>query len=750
MKKLAALFLLAIATAASAQTSAYDSAAIAWDRGQYIAALDGLLRVLRSPQADAHHERIALLTGELYSTTEIAPDGRNIRWTADGRYGMYETGAGSARMTQLIERRDGAVVRHHSFAGHSALFAPDGSRVIAFHVADTPEILAARSELTGLTGAAAARVRQRITNLENRAARIVVSGVPQGGAGQETSAPAIAKQSLAATQSDLFFLGVAEGDTVPQVYRVAAQPVRLTNDSYRKADLFVAGNRLVFVTPQRGFGIVDAAGSTRFIEGANPAANSDGSQLVYVARRGPEYALELLNLNNIESRTVKRSTQQLASPAISHDGQRIIYQMMLREDWELYVIGADGQNDKRLTREIQHDQLPRFIDNNTVLAVMGEPRHRRSYLYDVNTGERTRFFHNNTVRTVAPEYQWSVNPDGKAVLIVADRDGNTISPERGVYFVDLTSKVTRSGLIERLEKMRSTEVALQDHARRIFAPIRARVAAVVADVSKDRIYDYARDLFDFDSKFITQPGNQLAIAYLEKALRTFGYEPELQWFEPRPGVRSANVIATLKGTTNPELIYVISSHFDSVERGPGADDNSSGTTALLEAARVLAKRPQMATIKFAFFTGEEAGLLGSREFVRRAVAAKDKIVGALNNDMVGWQNDQRLDNTIRYSNDGIRDLQHAAALLFTDLITYDSRYYQNTDAHAYYEAYGDIVGGIGSYPILGNPHYHQPHDVLETIDQQLVAEVSKTTVATIMWMANSTTLPTPASTPRGR
>ena len=40
-----------------------------------------------------------------------------------------------------------------------------------------------------------------------------------------------------------------------------------------------------------------------------------------------------------------------------------------------------------------------------------------------------------------------------------------------------------------------------------------------------------------------------------------------------------------------------------------------------------------------------------------------------------------------------RDLQHAAAFLFTDLVTYDARYYKNTDAHAYYEEYGDIVGG---------------------------------------------------------
>ena len=196
-------------------------------------------------------------------------------------------------------------------------------------------------------------------------------------------------------------------------------------------------------------------------------------------------------------------------------------------------------------------------------------------------------------------------------------------------------------------------------------------------------------------------------------------------------------MATLKGTVNPELIYVVSSHYDSVAVGPGADDDSSGTAALLEAARILANHPQPATIIFASFTGEEAGLLGSREFVRQAVADKLQVVGALNNDMVGWANDYRLDNTIRYSNPGIRDVQHAAAMQFTNLITYDALYYKSTDAAAYYEAYGDIVGGIGSYPVLGNPHYHQPHDFLETINHQLVTEVAKTTAATLMLLASS-------------
>jgi hypothetical protein len=197
------------------------------------------------------------------------------------------------------------------------------------------------------------------------------------------------------------------------------------------------------------------------------------------------------------------------------------------------------------------------------------------------------------------------------------------------------------------------------------------------------------------------------------------------------------VLATLRGTENPELVYVVSSHYDSVAGGPGADDNTSGTTALLDAARVLADHPMPATIVFASFTGEEAGLLGSREFVRQAVANKVRIVGALNNDMIGWANDHHLDNTIRYSNPGIRDIQHAAAFLFTRLITYDALYFKSTDAAAYYDAYGDIVGGIGSYPVLSNPHYHQPHDLLEFVNHDLIAETSKTTVATLMLLASS-------------
>jgi hypothetical protein len=486
---------------------------------------------------------------------------------------------------------------------------------------------------------------------------------------------------------------------------------------------------------------------TRYPARTAPALSADGSTLAFIGRDGADYQVEVLRLGagapTQQPTVVTRSTMQLGAPALSPTGATVAFEGMPLHDWEVFLAPASANADVlQITHEIQHDRAPRFVNERTVLALKGENRHRRSYLYDVQTREQTKLFHNNTVRTIAPEYEWQIGADGNAVVIVADRDGDTISRERGVYVVHLDRKITADQLRRRLEGELAKERDLRERGERAFAPIADRIRPVTEDVDVTRIYYYAKDLYEMGSKYITQPGNQLAIQYYERTLRGWGYEVELQWFDTPAGgggatVRTANIVARLPGTTNPELVYTLSSHFDSVERGPGADDNSSGSTALLEVARVMKDHPQAATIEFAWFTGEEAGLRGSREYVRRAVADGKKIVGALNNDMIGWTRNYRLDNTIRYSNAGIRDIQHAAAMQFSDLITYDARYYQSTDAQAYFDAYGDIVGGIGSYPVLESPHYHQATDRLENINQPLVAAVAKTTAATLMLLASS-------------
>jgi hypothetical protein len=111
---------------------------------------------------------------------------------------------------------------------------------------------------------------------------------------------------------------------------------------------------------------------------------------------------------------------------------------------------------------------------------------------------------------------------------------------------------------------------------------------------------------------------------------------------PEP-INLTNVLATLRGTTNPERVYVVSGHYDSMCGNasdgkcdaPGANDDASGTAAVIELARVMSKRKFDATIIFMAVAGEEQGLLGAGYFAQQAVEKKMDIEAMFTNDIVG-------------------------------------------------------------------------------------------------------------------
>jgi hypothetical protein len=746
----ALLAMLAVARPASAQLPPAPEdprlldALLAWDRGDYPDALRGYLDVLRGPDGEALTREVARLTGEVHPVRELAPDGGRLVMAPDGALLAYVVAEGEEEVTRLVDLATGDVVA--TLPGVGALLGGGGA--VAYpQVSETPEVEGARAALERARAAGGREpVRQALLGLALAQARATDVRVRLSPTGPETRAELEDRLFLSATWSrwrpDLWILS-REHDGGAELMRVrdgqAAERVALGGLTPRDV-LPTAGDELLLPLVPRGVARIRNGQVVGVLDDAQqPSLSGDGRTVAFlVALPGGVTEVRAAEVGGEGTRTLYGSERELASLATSPDGRHVAFQELTVDDWEIVAVATDGSGEPiRLTQEIQHDVLPVWVDERTVLAAKGEGRHRRSWLYDLDGGDPLELFHNNTLRTIAPEYEWVVAPGGTAVAIVSERDGDTVSPERAVYLVDRTATVAREEVIARLEGMLAAEEDLRARGRAAFAPIAGNVREVTERVDVTRIHLAARDLFEMGSKHITRPGNAEAIEYYAARLRAYGYEPELQWFEPLPGIRTANVVVRVPGTRDPDLVYVASSHFDSVERGPGADDDTSGATALLETARVLADHPMPATIELAFFTGEESGLLGSREFVRRAVAEGKRVVGALNNDMVGWTNDHRLDNTVRYSNPGIRDVQHAAALGFSDLITYDALYYKSTDAAAYYEEYGDIVGGIGSYPVLGNPHYHQATDRIETVNQRLVAEVARTTVATLMLLASS-------------
>ncbi len=770
----AGLALVAMPLDAQAQASPleilYDSAYFNWDAGDYPTALRQIQRVLAAPGGDIFLPKIAELTGEVYRTDELALDGRSLRWSANSAVVAFESGTAGAVTSQVFRVGTTGATRLAEIPGHGLALSPDGERVAYLALPRTAGLerdLEAVAGMEGLSNQQRNRERQLV---EGRHAVVRIRELADGRE-REVATPTLARLALAfgGDGRTLYLEAAAPSQTDgTDIYEIAPTggAVRAITEGpgNKSAPRLAPGGRHVSFTVSGALGggssagpgapsadtgprigLIDTAtGRTTFVSGSSPSFSADGSTLAWVTTVDGRATLMTASLaaGSAFSPTPIPTMYPPTAPVLSPDGRSVAFQGMPRDDWEIFTIGIDGQGESRVTRDIQHDLLPQWLHDGRVFAVVGESRHRRSFAYDPTTNVQTRLFHNNTVRTVAPEYEWSVSPDGSKILFVADRDGNTISLERGVYLMDLERTVPRAEVEARIAANLAGELDLRARGEAHFRSIADAVRTATSEVSVGRIYSYAHAVYQFDSKNITQPGNHKAIAYYESMLRSFGYEPEVQWYEPRPGIRSANIVATIPGTVDPELIYVVSSHFDSVERGPGADDNSSGSTALLEAARVLKDRPGRATIRLVWLTGEESGLLGAREFVRRSVENGDHIVGVLNNDMVGWTGNHRLDNTIRYSNDGIRDIQHAAAMMFSDLITYDARYYRSTDAGVFYEAYGDIVGGIGSYPILSSPYYHQTTDILSNINQPLVAQVSKTTVATIMLLSTSPSRPT--------
>jgi Tol biopolymer transport system component len=782
----------------------YEKAYEAWDTGDYVSGLQGFAAILRGPDADRYFERIALLTGELYEVTAIAPDGRNLHFSPDGRLASFETGSRPKQVIHLLDVRSG-FKSLAELGGGNAVFSPSGDAVAFLRTKDTPEMEKLRKDLATAESSpsgdylATMTLRSRLGFLEAKASEIVLRDVPSG---RETVLPGggllKAELTFSADGRELYFIGAKESETASSdIYAVsvgaglsAGAPRPLTSGPGFKVSPIVApgGKYIVYgittrppfprpaaepqaarksgqpdqsgqppvavsqagqptVPPRplhagagqsRRFAVLNLAdGSIKPFDGTFSAISTDGAAIVFVGRDASDNTLNVLKLeSDWAPKTIKKTPETINSAAFSPNGSKIAFEMTWTRNTEIFAIGIDGGGEVRLSREIENDRAPRFLSPTKVLAIKGESRYSRAYLYDTESLTATRVFHNNTVRTLSFEYEWTPDPTGTIILIGAQRNGDTMISDRGVYLLDLGKRITKDALLARITSNLATEKALRAKAEAMFKPIAAEVRAVTSAISTTRIYAYEETLFNFDSKHVSRPGNQKAAEYIFKTLESFGYKPEYQWLPNRP-MKTSNIIAVLKGTENPDLYYVLSAHYDSVIQGPGSDDDSSAMAALLETARVLAGKPLPSSVIFAAFTGEESGLWGSREFARLGKEKGLKVMAGLNNDVVGWMNDNRFDDTIRYSNAGIRDVEHAAALGFTRLITYDTHYVKSTDAASLYDVWGDIMGGLGSYPLLGSPYYHQPSDLLETVNHQLVTEVARLNTAAVMLLASS-------------
>jgi hypothetical protein len=185
-------------------------------------------------------------------------------------------------------------------------------------------------------------------------------------------------------------------------------------------------------------------------------------------------------------------------------------------------------------------------------------------------------------------------------------------------------------------------------------PPEAKVAEIARQVDQALMSATVAKLVSFGTRHTlssqTDPkrGIGAAVRWAEAEMKSYGLET-LQTCDTVTGRRVptptkvCNAVAIQRGTERPNDVVIITGHIDSrvsdvmdfAKDAPGANDDGSGTAAVLEAARVLSKRKFPGTIVYAALSGEEQGLLGGKILADYAKAQGWNVIANLNNDIIG-------------------------------------------------------------------------------------------------------------------
>jgi hypothetical protein len=244
------------------------------------------------------------------------------------------------------------------------------------------------------------------------------------------------------------------------------------------------------------------------------------------------------------------------------------------------------------------------------------------------------------------------------------------------------------------------------------------------------------------SRHKNQPGNDMAADYIKQKLQSYGLTVYDQWFSST----GRNVYAVQPGTTYPNKKYIICAHYDDMPSGttaPGADDNASGTAAVIEAARIFTQYYSKYTIVYALWDEEEQGLIGSAYYALQAYNAGDSIMGVINMDMTSYDS-----NSNNVAEVHTRPIANSIALkdkmLETNTLYSIGLTLQTINPGATYSDHASFWNrNYGAILLIEddadfNPYYHTTNDKVQYFNLPYYLKMSKAALGTTAALADLT------------
>lgn len=241
--------------------------------------------------------------------------------------------------------------------------------------------------------------------------------------------------------------------------------------------------------------------------------------------------------------------------------------------------------------------------------------------------------------------------------------------------------------------------------------------------------------------------NTNALNWLKAKYQSYGYSAS-QITEDTftfGSTTSKNLVVTKTGTVYPNIYVIICGHYDTIN-GPGVSDNGSGTSILLEAARILKDVPTEYSVKFIHFSGEEQGLIGSTHYVNNVVFQNnvrqlnlkvvfniDQVGGKIgnNNNTITCESDQSGQTANNAPSLAMTQQLAACTALYSPLQTI----FSNAFASDYipFENKGDIITGF--YETIRSNNEHTANDTFANVDPVYVFNVGKAAVGALQHFA---------------
>ncbi|KIC62974.1 M28 family peptidase [Chryseobacterium taiwanense] len=266
-------------------------------------------------------------------------------------------------------------------------------------------------------------------------------------------------------------------------------------------------------------------------------------------------------------------------------------------------------------------------------------------------------------------------------------------------------------------------------------------------VSQTNVTTLLQEFGNLGVKTTGSTANNNALDWLKAKYQSYGYDASQMTEDSFTygSSTSKNLIITKTGTLYPNTYVIICGHYDTIT-GPGVSDNGSGTSIILEAARILKDVPTEYSIKFIHFSGEEQGLVGSTHYVNnvvfqnsvrqlnlRVVFNIDQVGGKIGNanTTINCESDQSGQSGNDAASLSFTQQLAACTTLYSPLLTNMSNAYASD--YMPFENKGDIITGF--YETTRSYNEHTVNDTFANVDPTYVFKVGKASVGALQHFA---------------